>query len=70
MRVSVEINLDRYNSEEIIEMIKQGVVTLQEVEDSGRVSTLFNSDLEEYLWNRRISDLEPTVIDGDIRSAS
>lgn len=59
-QIIVRIDLDRYNGEDIIKMIEQGLITVAEVEESGRAATLFNDDLKLYLWKKRACKAQPT----------
>jgi len=49
MKVEVKINLNPYNGQKIIDLHKQGVITLDEIIDSGMAYKLFDDTLENYV---------------------
>lgn len=62
--LKVEINLDRYSPNEIIDLCEQGIITVQEIIDSKRASSEFGNDLKNYIakkQNKAVSHLDDTA---------
>ena len=50
--IEISINLDRYNTEQIINLYKQGVISIKEIKNSGRIRTLFSDDLAKFVHDQ------------------
>lgn len=69
MSIQVELSLATYSQEEIIEFIENGVVSLDEVVESGVAHTFFTNSLLEYIRQalkkqelNELDEQEPTII--------
>jgi hypothetical protein len=65
MSVKTQITLDKYNPHQIIQFIKDGIITLDEVIASGVAHRCFSNTLSDYIWEKSqdiINNLEVTVI--------
>jgi hypothetical protein len=49
MNLKYSINLDNYYPLEIIELHKQGLISIEEIKASGRIRDSFGNDLAEYV---------------------
>ena len=69
--ITVKINLDLYSPSQIISMHIDGVITLDEIIDSGRANSCFTTDLKDYINTVRPerrtvgSDDDTLIIRGD-----
>jgi hypothetical protein len=48
--VKFKLNLDQYSPLDIIEWHKQGILTMDEIIESGRMNTTFGDDLRNYVY--------------------
>ncbi len=53
MTIVVNINLDRYSPDEIIHLCEDGILTVEEVVRSGRMTSEFGDDLKIYIARRK-----------------
>lgn len=51
--VSVKINLDRYSPGQIIELCEEGVITVQEIVDSGVQDRMFTDELSDFIREKK-----------------
>ena len=49
MDIQMKLDLSRYTADEIISLIEDGLVTTQEVRDSGVIPTFFDDKLDKFI---------------------
>ena len=54
MEIKAKMCLIRYSPQQVIELIKDGIVTTQEVIDSGVEHSFFTNILSDYLYRDRL----------------
>jgi len=52
MNIKIKLDLSRYSLDEIISLVKDGIITAAEVRESGVMSSFFNKDLERFINKR------------------
>lgn len=57
------INLDGYTPSDIIDLHRQGLITLTEIEQSGCVYSEFNSDLAQYVYRVKVETMPATKVE-------
>ena len=62
--IKTEINLYAYNSDDIISLVMQGIITRQEVIDSNVIESMFNKDLEHFIYSIKRQQT-PTLVIAD-----
>ena len=61
MQVVTNIDFSSYSHQQIIDFIEDGLVTVQEVDDSGVAFKFFGNTLHDYLRVARRDRLEDTI---------
>lgn len=61
MQVVTNIDFSSYSLQQIIDFIEDGLVTVQEVDDSGVAFKFFGNTLHDYLQVARCDRLEDTI---------
>lgn len=62
MDIQVKIDFSHYSPQDIIGFLKEGIVTVKEVEESGIAHKFFTNMLHDYLSNAKRQALGDTVI--------
>jgi len=63
MRISIEIDLHGYGPHKIIELLREGIISIKEVEDSGIIHCHFTNILSDYIQFAKHNAMDETVVD-------
>lgn len=58
--IKIKLNLDNYSPIDIINFYNKGIITLEEIKDSGRLQTCFSNELFDFICN--IEKTQNTII--------